>query len=226
MNQDSSPENILRVYRSKKDAELTYSKMSRTYDLFAGIFEMKYKNRTLKYLNINNGEKVLEIGFGTGHSLKEMAMMVGESGKVHGIDISSGMMRMAEKRLKKAELLNRVEIKCEDAVSLPYQDDKFDAVFLSFTLELFDTPEIPLVLNEIKRVLQPQGRLGLVCMSKGTGSPVMVRIYEWVHRNFPKYADCRPIFAEQSVRYTGFKIQYREIKNLFGLPVEIIICKL
>ncbi len=199
--------------------------MSRTYDLFAGTFEAKYTAIALKHLNIKAGEHVLEIGYGTGQSLKQMAKLLGETGKIYGIDISSGMLKVAEKRLKKPNLLNRVELKCGDAVSLPYKVDKFDAVFMSFTLELFDTPEIPIVLNEIKRVLKPQGRLGLVSMSKEDAALVMVKLYEWAHRKFPKYADCRPIYVGQSVEDTGFKIQYKEIKKLFGLPVEIIICK-
>ena len=225
MDPDSSQEKISRVYRSKNDAEKTYTKMSRTYDLFAGTFEAKYTAIALKHLNIKAGEHVLEIGYGTGQSLKQMAKLLGETGKIYGIDISSGMLKVAEKRLKKPNLLNRVELKCGDAVSLPYKVDKFDAVFMSFTLELFDTPEIPIVLNEIKRVLKPQGRLGLVSMSKVDAALVMVKLYEWAHRKFPKYADCRPIYVGQSVEDTGFKIQYKEIKKLFGLPVEIIICK-
>jgi len=225
VNPDSSQDKISRVYRSKKEAELAYNKMSRTYDLFAGIFESKYRYRTLKYLNIKTGENALEIGYGTGHSLEQMAKSAGETGRIYGIDISFGMLKVAEKRLKKVDLINRVELKCGDAVTLPYQVDRFDAVFMSFTLELFDTPEIPIVLNEIKRVLKPGGRIGIVCMSKGNKPSGIVKLYEWVHQKFPKYADCRPIYVRQSVRDAGFNIQIQETKKLFGLPVEIIICK-
>lgn len=223
MGSDNNLDEISRVYRSKDEAEKAYNKMSGTYDLFAGTFEAKYTNMALKNLNIKEGESVLEIGFGTGQSIKQMANLVGETGKIYGIDISSGMLKVAEKRLKKADLLNRVELKCGDAVTLPYQVDKFDAVFMSFTLELFDTPEIPVVLNEIKRVLKPGGRFGIVSMSKGNKPSRIVRLYEWTHRKFPKYTDCRPIYAEQSIRDVFFEIQYKEIKKLFGLPVEIVI---
>lgn len=56
----------------------------------------------LKQLNIAGGETVFEIGFGTGHCLKQMAVLVGEEGKVYGIDISSGMLDASSRRVEKA----------------------------------------------------------------------------------------------------------------------------
>lgn len=176
----------------------------------------------MELLDIKKGEIVLEIGFGTGHCLKKMAELVGDEGKVYGIDISSGMLEISKRRLQKAGLLDRVEMYCGDASKLPYGDNKFDAVFMSFTLELFDTPEIPKVLNEIRRVLKPGGRLGVVSMSKECDN-VLLRLYEWLHEKFPQYIDCRPIYVEQSIREARFEIKYKEEVRLFGLPGEIVI---
>lgn len=169
MNSNNNSSKILRVYRSKEEAKKSYDRMSKFYDYFAGIFEKKYRDITLRQLCINKGEIVLEVGFGTGHCLKQIAESVERTGKVCGIDISSGMLAVAKKQLERAGLLDRVELTCGDAMKMPYEDNKFDAVFMSFTLELFDTPEIPKVLNEIKRVLKPKGRLGVVSMSKENG---------------------------------------------------------
>ena len=223
MKSSYGPDEISRVYRSKDDAKKAYDKMSRFYDYFAGVFEKKYRDMTLQQLSIGKGEQVLELGFGTGHCLTQIADSVGNTGKVFGIDISSGMLKVAGKRLERTGLLNRVELICGDAVKMPYGDSKFDAVFMSFTLELFDTPEIPKVLNEIRRVLKPKGRLGIVSMSKENGASGLLKLYEWTHRKFPKYADCRPIYVEQSVKDTGFEIKYKEKVKLFGLPGEIVI---
>jgi len=148
---------------------------------------------------------------------------VGNNGEVCGIDISSGMLKMTRGRLKKEGLADKVKLYCGDAMSMPYEDNKFDAVFLSFTLELFDTPEIPSVLKEMKRVLKPGGRLGVVSMSKEDRESVSLKIYEWFHKNFPALADCRPIYVEQSIKDAGYKIRYKEKIKLSGLPGEIII---
>lgn len=220
----SKNHNVLRVYRSKAQAKKSYDKISHFYDYFAGVFEKKYRNMALERLNIKRGEIVLEIGFGTGHCLKQMAQSVGENGKAYGIDISSGMLEVSKQKLEEAGLLDRVELQCEDALKMPYKHNEFDAVFMSFALELFDTPEIAKVLAEIKRVLKPNGRLGVVSMSKEDEDSILSRLYEWTHKRFPQYVDCRPIYVKQSMKDAGFGIAYGEKVKLFGLPGEIVIC--
>ena len=112
---------------------------------------------------------------------------------------------------------------CDDAMKMPYADSKFDAVFSSFALELFDSPEIPQVLAEIRRVLRPDGRVGVVSMSKEDGALPLLRLYEWLHQKLPQYVDCRPIYVEQSIEDAGFEIQYKERVSLLGLPGDIVI---
>jgi len=216
---------ILRVYRTKEQAKRTYDEISGIYDLITGPFERKFRDMGLNQLDVKEGETVLEIGFGTGHCLEEIAKRVGGNGKAYGIDISSGMLDITRKRVEKKRLADRVELYCGDAMSMPYEDNMFDAVFMSFTLELFDTPETPAVLKEIKRVLKPKGRLGVVSMSKEDGESRLLKAYEWIHKNFPAIIDCRPIYVEKSIRDAGYSIKNKEKIKLFGLPGEIVVAK-
>src|SRR5437870_12784161 len=101
----------------------------------------------LDLLNAKAGENVLELGFGTGHCLAGLAKAVGPTGRVFGIDLSNEMVKLAKANLAKAGLLERARLRCGDAAQLPYADDTIDAVFMSFTLELFDTGEIPKLLR-------------------------------------------------------------------------------
>jgi ubiquinone/menaquinone biosynthesis C-methylase UbiE len=216
---------ISRVSRTKQEAKAAYDKMSNLYDVLAGSSEQKFVRRGLQKLAPAEGEVVLEIGFGTGHALVALAQAVGESGKVYGIDISEGMRNQAQRAVEKAGLAERVEMRTGDAAQLPFADDAVDAVFMSFTLELFDTPEIPVVLAQCQRVLRSGGRLVVVAMSKTRDGGSMLRLYEWVHERIPKYIDCRPIYVQQSLEEADFHVAEAAVQSMWGLPVEIVVAR-
>jgi ubiquinone/menaquinone biosynthesis C-methylase UbiE len=221
-NNTNAPE-ILTVTRTKDEARRSYDRISRYYDCVSGIFERKYTGMALERLAVREGETVLEIGFGTGYCLKKIAESVGPEGKVCGIDLSAGMMAVAKKRLFKAGLMDRVELHTGDAADLPFDDGTFNAAFMSFVLELFDTPEIPKVLRQIKRVLKPEGRLGVVSMSKEYGETIFMRLYERAHVKWPGLVDCRPIYLERALREAGYTIKSQAKVKLSGLPGKIVI---
>lgn len=214
---------ISRVTRSKAAAKASYDRMSKFYDLMAGSSEGKFVNRGLDLLHARQGEKILDLGFGTGKSVLSSALSVGETGRIFGLDISEGMLRKATERLAKANLLERVDLRCGDALKLPFEDRFFDGVFSSFTVELFDTPEIPKVLQESYRVLRPGGRIVVVSLAKKPMDNFAVRLYEWAHAKLPHYVDCRPIYLTESLAETGFQIGEKREFRMWGLPVDIVL---
>jgi len=144
---------ISRVRRSVEEARRAYDRMSAWYDLFGGFGERRCIELGLDLLGVRTGERVLEVGCGTGSALVPLARSAGKSGKVYGLDLSSGMAHRTRERLDRASLGGRVPLILGDGATLPLADDALDAVFVSFTLELFDTPRIPLALAECRRVL-------------------------------------------------------------------------
>ena len=179
--------------------------MSRFYGALEEKLEKGVRRKGLELLAVEKGETVLEIGTGTGCSLREIASSVGKAGKAYGIDITPQMLKQAKRRIKKAKLPDRVELFEADAREMPFQDHKFDAVYMASTLEAFDTPDISKVLREVKRVLKPGGRLGVASLSKeGREKSKFVVFYEWLHKTFPKYASCRPIYVEKANR--GYRL--------------------
>jgi ubiquinone/menaquinone biosynthesis C-methylase UbiE len=213
---------ISRVIRSKAEAAASYNRLSRWYDQIYGSTERKYRDLGLQVLNAQPGESLLEIGFGTGHGLLALARAAGPQGKVCGIDISTGMRGIALKRLQSAGVADRVDLRVGDAAQLPFEPGSFEAVFMSFTLELFDTPEIPLVLAQCRQVLRPGGRIGLVAMVKPDRPGFAVRLYEWCHARWPSMVDCRPIFAREALQEAGFSLESARRLSMWGLPVDVI----
>ena len=210
-----------------EDIKKSYGVMSRFYALAEGIFEKGLRRKGLHLLSVTSGEVVLEVGVGTGYSLKEIANFVGENGKAHGIDVTPQMLELTRKRLKKAGFMDRVELYEGDARRMPYQNGKFDAVYMASTLELFDTPDIPVVLNEVKKVLKPSGRLGVASLTKeGREGSLFIRFYEWLHQKIPKYANCRPIYVEKLIEDAGYQITKTEEFILLKIAAwRIVVAK-
>ena len=213
---------IIRVKADKNQMKKMYGIFSKIYG-FIEKSEKSLRKRSLNLLNLKKGEIVLEIGFGKGATLLEMLKLVGEEGNVYGIDLTRKMVISAKKKLARAGLLKKVNLFEGDARTLPYNNSMFDAVYISSTLELFDTPDIPVVLKEIKRVLKPSGRLCVVSIPKeGRENSWSVKFFELSHRIFPKYSSCRPIYVEDSIKKAGFKILIQKVIGLF-FPMKILI---
>jgi demethylmenaquinone methyltransferase/2-methoxy-6-polyprenyl-1,4-benzoquinol methylase len=212
---------ILRVFQSKDQTRAFYNKISSVYDALSERSEAPVRKAALELLDASAGESVLEIGFGTGHSLVSLANAVGPKGRVFGIELSDKMVKLAKANLAQSHLLDRAQLRCGDAEQLPYADNGMDAVFMSFTLELFDTPEIPKVLSECKRVLRRGGRIVVAGMSKGAKRDPLVGVFEWTHEHFPNFLDCRPIYVRDTLEKAGFKTQNALLKHMW-IPVEII----
>ncbi len=212
----------LGAFQTRDQTRAFYNKISGVYDLLADRSEAPVRRAGLDLLKARAGEKVLEIGFGTGHSLVRLADAVGPHGQVLGLDLSDKMLAVARVAVARAALADRVRLRRGDAAHLPYADGGLDAVFMSFTLELFDTPEIPEVLNECRRVLRPGGRIVVVGMSKEGRRDPLIAVFEWAHRHFPNFLDCRPIFVREAMEASGFRIA-TSLRKRMWIPVEIVL---
>jgi len=213
------------VSRSKNSARRFYDRLSRRYDLLAEGSERRAREIGLSLLSPSKGEAVLEIGSGTGLSLLALAHAVGPLGKVYGVDLSEGMISVARQRAAEETLSSVIRLVGGDGARLPFAGGIFGSLLMSFTLELFDTPEIPDVLRECHRVLRDGGRLCVVAMARRYRRNLWVRIYEWAHNTFPAYLDCRPIPVERLIREAGFRVVTVRGLSMWGLPVDVVLAQ-
>jgi ubiquinone/menaquinone biosynthesis C-methylase UbiE len=217
---------VSRVPRTHKQAAQAYDRLSHWYDLISGSAEDSYKQIGLEYLAVEPGESVLEIGFGTGKSLLTLSQSATAAGQVVGIDLSWGMCLQAKSRIQRQAEAQDVHLIQADAACIPLESGKIEALFMSFTLELFDTPEIPLILQECRRVLSPGGRFCAVSLSLVEPEPAASRLYTQLHGIFPTFLDCRPIPLVELVQSAGFRILKQTDQKMWGLPVAITVAGL
>lgn len=222
---DEQSTDIARVTRSKEAAKANYDRLSSWYEAFSAMGERALIRQGLAVLSPKGGEHILELGYGTGWALLQIARAVGEAGTVSGIDLSEGMLRRTSSRVQNAGLSENIDLRTGDAADLPFRDGQFDAIFMSFFLELIDTPEIPVVLRQCKRVLRPGSRIVIVSMAHEERQNLAVRAYMWAHARFPVLVDCRPIQVRGSLKKAGFEIEKARKGGMWGLPVDIVLAK-
>ncbi len=203
-----------------------YDRISGVYDLIADANERTARLAGLHALALQKGEYVLELGFGTGNELIDIADLVGETGRVFGIDISAGMFEIAQRKLAGRNIKTPLDLRVGDARRLPWAEASVDAVYTSFTLELFPLEEIPGVLAECERVLRPGGRIEVVSMAtvkEGQNISTLEKAYVWMHRHFPHIVDCQPIDVETVVTKAGFKIAEVVEMEIWRMPVRGVL---
>lgn len=213
---------VLRVFQTKDETRAFYDKISPVYDVLAERSERPMRARGLDALAAASGDVVLEIGHGTGGTLVDLAAAVAPRGRVLGLDLSEGMTRRAAERLRQEDLGAPVHLVRGDAEHLPIDAGRLDGIFMSFTLELFDTPVIPSVLAECRRVLRAGGRLGVVCLSKDAPPGMALEVFQWTHEHFPNLLDCRPIYGRRMIEAAGFDIVSVGHARMW-VPVEIVV---
>jgi SAM-dependent methyltransferase len=107
---------------------------------------------------IQAGEKILDVGCGTGLDMILASRLVGPAGRVCGIDLTPEMVGKAAANLIRAQAGNAVAV-VAGSEAIPYEDNTFDVVISNGVLNLSPLKEQS--LREIFRVLKPAGRLQL-----------------------------------------------------------------
>lgn len=134
-----------------------------------------WKRKLIEMLGLRGDERALDLACGTG----DLTFALGQrlpGGKAFGLDITQGMLAIAEEK-RRAQNAANVSFHRADIMSMPFADASFDCVTCGYALR--NVPDVELALAEINRVLKPGGRfLSLDFAHPGS------RIYRWLYLNY------------------------------------------
>jgi len=154
---------IIKPYKdsnaTKKDQVANmFNNISKNYDglnrvITFGI-DVKWRKQVVALVKATNPKKILDIATGTG----DLAIMQSKSipsAKVTGLDISKGMLEVGKEKIKNLNIEDSVELVLGDSENIPYEDNFFDAITVSYGVRNFEN--LNKGLQEIYRVLKPGG---------------------------------------------------------------------
>lgn len=126
------------------------------------------KLRTYDLMELEKGHRVLDLGCGPASDTIALAELVGESGRVVGVDADEDMVAEANERAGAAGLAGRVTHEHADAASLPVDDDSFDSCRSERVFQHLPDPSAG--LEELIRVTRPGGRIVILDTDYASGS--------------------------------------------------------
>ena len=131
--------------------ERVYDKLAKVYDLIWGPTLHPGRLQAIRRMDIQPGERVLEVGVGTGINL----FLYPTDCSVTGIDFSSSMLEKARERAARKDL--PVRLLQMDAADLKFADGSFDIVYAPYLISV--VPDPVRVAQEMRRVCRPGGRI-------------------------------------------------------------------
>ena len=134
----------------------SYDGVTEQFDFFTERLTTPLAERLVSLAQIKPSDSILDVGTGTGVVALLAAKKIAEGGKVHGIDLSEGMLATARAKAEKLGLEEKVKFSQMDAENLEFEAVTFDAVVSLFALLHFPNPLT--ALKEIYRVMRPGGR--------------------------------------------------------------------
>ena len=162
----------------KEQIAAMFNSISGKYDflnhfLSLGI-DILWRKRAVRLLKKHQPKLILDIATGTGDFAIEALSLNPE--KIIGVDISEGMLSVGREKLIKKNLTDKIELISGDSEFLPFEDNLFDAVIVSFGVRNFENLEKG--LSDMLRVLKPGGKVVILEFSKPKSFPFK-QIYQF-----------------------------------------------
>jgi demethylmenaquinone methyltransferase / 2-methoxy-6-polyprenyl-1,4-benzoquinol methylase len=163
------------------------------FDRIAGVYDVMntamtaglhhgWRERAANRADLEPGESALDVCCGTGDLALALAGRVGPYGRVIGADFSEAMLDLAREKAS-GRSVSQVRFEWADALSLPYDDESFDAVTVGFGVR--NLADLELGISEMARVLKPGGRMVILEITQPQRPPLSTFFGVWFDRLVP-----------------------------------------
>lgn len=158
---------VLKEEKVKRVADVFHS-VADKYDVMNDLMSFGihriWKKITIEYSSVRKGQKVLDLAGGTGDLTAKFSQLVGDNGLVVLADINESMLKVGRDKLRDKGLFKNIEYVQANAEELPFADNYFDCITISFGLR--NVTDKDKALRSMLRVLKPGGRLLILEFSK------------------------------------------------------------
>jgi demethylmenaquinone methyltransferase/2-methoxy-6-polyprenyl-1,4-benzoquinol methylase len=155
-----------------------FDRIAPRYDLLNRVLslgtDLSWRRRALDLARLGDGGRALDVGTGTGDFALALLARSPRSATVTGVDISHGMLAIAERRASGSGIAARYERLIASVEDLPFPDASFDVAIAGFVIR--NVGDIPKGLREMRRVLRPNGRAVILDLHTPR-NPVVRRLY-------------------------------------------------
>jgi phosphatidylethanolamine/phosphatidyl-N-methylethanolamine N-methyltransferase len=184
-----------------------YRRYANVYDAVFGPVLQPGRKAVIEALGCRPGEKVLEVGVGTGLSLP----MYPASVRITGIDLSREMLERARVRVARRRLANVDALLEMDAEVMDFPDATFDKVVAMYVVSVTDRPAQ--LLHELQRVCKPEGDIFIVNHVR-SDNPVVGAVEKSLAR-FANQLGFHPDFELKSLVNGSFRVEHVSSINFF-----------
>ncbi|MFU2315546.1 bifunctional demethylmenaquinone methyltransferase/2-methoxy-6-polyprenyl-1,4-benzoquinol methylase UbiE [Rahnella sp. PCH160] len=202
-------------------AEVFHS-VAAKYDLMNDLMSFGihriWKRFTIDSSGVRQGQRVLDLAGGTGDLTAKFSRLVGEKGEVVLADINDSMLKMGREKLRNLGIVGNVSYVQANAEALPFPDNYFDCITISFGLR--NVTEKEKALRSMFRVLKPGGRLLVLEFSKPVLKPLSKAYDTYSFHILPRIGELVAQDAE-SYRYLAESIRmHPDQETLKGMMAD------